>query len=223
MLMVMRPSLSDIHGVLAAHSAVIVHFSGTPKGGGSTFEYPFPRDLEEVIAGRSLTGLSCSTVMPGDEFCDLNRANATGCIGVLLGLQTPQSVLDAHPHDCGTYMADGVRQVPHARDMTASDFDATITGRANGEYNEWVIANYQVIGLFVAEPYRVSIEVEIDYPEDMPDYLRGAGTAAGFDYKSLAEIATLFPNLPIYAFASGGVVEHIGSAWVPVTHKTLYP
>lgn len=217
-----RPSLSDIHRVLAAHSALIVHFSGTPKGSGSNFEYLFPYDLEEVIAGRSQTGISCSTVMPGDEFRDLSSPNATGCIGVILIPLAPGSVLDAHPTDCGSYMEDGVRKVPHARDMTTSDFEATISGRVNGDYNEWVIANYKVIGLFAAEPYRVSAPVKIDYPDDMPDYLRTDDTTLGFECKSLEEIETLFPELPIYAFSGGGVVQRAGSAWVSVTHGTLY-
>jgi hypothetical protein len=218
-----RPSLSEIHSVLAAHGALIVHFSGTPKGAGSNFEYLFPFDLKEVIAGRSQTGLSCSTVMPGDEFRDLSSANATGCIGVILRPLTPGSVLDAQPTDCGTCMEDGVRRVPHARDMTATDFDATIFGRANGDYNEWAIADYQVIGLFAVEPYRVSARVKIDYPDDMPDYLRTNDTTVGFECKSLEEIETLFPELPIYAFSSGGVVQRAGSARVSVAHATLYP
>lgn len=221
--MATRPSLSDIHGVLAAHGAVIVHFSGTPKGAGSTFECPFPFDLEKVIAGRSQTGLSCSTVIPGDEFKELASANATGCVGVVLGPQTPNSILDAHPNDCGTYMENGVRQVPQARDMTASDLDATITGRADGGYNEWVIADYRVIGVFAAEPYRVSAEVAIDYPEDIPDYLRTANTAPGFEYTSLEEIEKFFPRLPIYALSQVGVIRRSGSEWVPVAHGVLYP
>ena len=221
--MLARPSLSDIHGVLAAYSAVIVHFSGTPKGAGSNFEYPFPSDLAEVIAGRSQTGLSCSTVMPGDEFSDLCSANATGCIGVVLGPRTPHSVLDAHPNDCGTYIEDGVRQVPHARDMTAPDLDATIADRANGSYNEWVIADYRVIGLFAAEPYRVSAAVAIQYPEDMPDYLRTDDIAPGFEYKSLNEIEKLLPGLPIYSFSLDGLVQRAGPDWVPAAHETLYP
>ncbi len=218
-----RPSLSEIHCVLAAHGALIVHFSGTPKGAGSNFEYPFPSDLQEVIACRSQTGLSCSTVMPGDEFADLCRANATGCIGVILRLRTPCSVLDARASDCGTYMEDGVRKVSHPRDMTASDFSATISGRANGNYNEWVIADFQVIGLFAAEPYRVSAEVTIDYPDDMPDWMRTIDTTLGFEYKSLDDIQKLFPELQIYSFSNSGLVQRVGSAWITVAHATLYP
>jgi len=142
--MLARPSLSEIHSVLAAHNALIVHFSGTPKGAGSDFEYLFPFDLEEVVARRCLTGISCSTVMPDDEFRDPSSANATGCIGVIVSPLTPSSILDACPTDCGTYMEGGIRQVSNARDMTSLDFQAAISKRPNGSYNEWVIADYEV-------------------------------------------------------------------------------
>lgn len=217
-----RPSLCEIYSVLAEHKALIVHFSGTPKGSGSGFEDSFPSDLKKVIAGRSQTGISCSTVMPGDEFRDLCRANATGCIGVILTLLAPDSVMDAHPADCGSYVEDGVRKVPKARDMTKSELEATISKRAQDSYNEWVIARYKVIGLFAADPYRVSAQVNIDYPVDMPDYLRSNDATPVFKYKTLEEIESLFPDLPIYAFSGGGVVKRDGSTWVSVAHATLY-
>ena len=66
-----RPNLAEIHTVLAKHNALIVHFSGTPKGAGSDFEQLFPSDLREVIEGNAQTGLCCSTVLPGDNFADL--------------------------------------------------------------------------------------------------------------------------------------------------------
>lgn len=218
-----RPTLSEIHRVLANRLALVVHFSGTPKGAGSDFTHLFPADLAEVIKGTSQSGLSCSTVLPGDEFDDLERANATGCVGVVLGPMTPDSVLDAHPRDCGSYMVDGLRQVPHARDMTMGDLDATIAGRATDSYNEWVIADYRVIGLFVAEPHRVSVESAIHYPDDMPDYLRDSGTAPGFACKSLGEIEDMFPQTPIYSFSNGGLARWDGSEWIPAYHGSLYP
>ena len=61
------------------------------------------------------------------------------------------------------------------------------------------------------------------YPDDMPDYLRTNDTTLAFEYKSLEEIETLFPELPIYAFSSGGVVQRAASAWGSVAHATLYP
>ena len=160
--------------------------------------------------------------MPHDEFRDLCSANATGCIGVIFTLLAPDSVMDVHPTDCGSYIEDGVRKVPKARDLTKSDLEATISERANQSYNEWVIAGYKVIGLFAADPYRVSARANISYPHDMPDYLQTNDTELVFEYKVLEEIEELFPELPIYAFSEDGVVKRDGSTWVSVAHATLY-
>jgi hypothetical protein len=217
-----RPSLPEIHSVLRKHDGLIVHFSGTPKGAGSDFEERFPDDLKKVIGGYGHSGLSTSVVMPKDEFRDCTRANATGCIGVVLGLTSPQSILDAHPHDCGSSMLDGARQTPNARDMTIDDIEATITSRANAEYNEWVVANYTVIGLFAAPPFRVSEYLPIDFPKDMPPYLIVKETSANFSYLSIEKIEATFPDMPIYSFVEGVLVQRDPSGWRPIAHSTLY-
>lgn len=217
-----RPRLPDIHAILRKHCALIVHFSGTPKGGGSNFELAFPDDLRKVISGQSQSGLSCSVVLPNDEFSDLERANATGCIGLVLGLTSEQSLIDAHPYDCGTFMKNGSRQVPNARDMTAENIEDTVTSRKGDSYNEWVIANYSVIGIFAVAPFRFSADVPIDFPDDMPDYLRSSPIAAGFKFSSPKDLAKEFPSLPIYSFVGGVLVERVQCSWNTIPHSQLY-
>ncbi len=218
-----RPSLTDIHALLSGHCGLIVHFSGTPKGAGSDFDLLFPDDLRKVANGHSQSGLSCSIVKPTDEFAHLSYANATGCIGVVLGLQSEHSLVDAHPHDCGTFMVDGVRQTPSARDMTTHHIDATITCRASGNYNEWIIANYSVLGIFAAAPFRISANIPIDYPDDVPANLRTSVDAPGFKYLSLEEIAAEFPDQPIYSYVNGALVEWGQASWKSIPHSQLYP
>lgn len=218
-----RPGLDEIHAVLATHRALIVHFSGTPKGGGSDYEHLYPADLEEVIAGRCNGGLSCSTVMPGDEFADLNRANATGCVGVILGLKAPQSILDAHRRDCGTFVQDGVRQVPHARDMNAADLNETIAARPADTYNEWVIGRYDVLGILAVPPYNVWTEQLAERPHDLPDYLEWEEEIADISTTTPAEIALLFPNLRVFSFRQNALVELVDEAWRVADHQELYP
>lgn len=217
-----RPSLPDIHAILGGHCALIVHFSGTPKGGGSDFELAFPNDLAKVISGQSQSGLSCSVVMPNDEFADLEHANATGSIGLVLGLTSEQSLIDAHPCDCGTFMENGFRQVPNARDMTVENIEDTVTCRKGDSYNEWVIANYSVIGIFAAAPFRFSADVPIDFPDDMPDYLRSSPTTPGFKFSSPEELAKEFPCLPIFSFVGGVLVEYVQCSWNAIPHCQLY-
>lgn len=96
-----RPELADVHQFLRKHNALIVHFSGAPKGGGIERNSMFPNDLEHVVEGRAMGGLSCSVVRPGDVFHGFER-NATGCIGVVLDLQSKDSLVAVDPHDCGS-------------------------------------------------------------------------------------------------------------------------
>jgi hypothetical protein len=42
--------------------------------------------------------------MPGDEFADLAKANATGCVGIIVGFQNKDSLVAVDPHDCGSYV-----------------------------------------------------------------------------------------------------------------------
>ena len=46
---------------------------------------------------------------------DLEKTIATGCIGVVLGLRDKDFLVAADPHDCGSYLEDGVRKVPNCR------------------------------------------------------------------------------------------------------------
>lgn len=218
-----RPNLTEITTILRKHVGLIVHFSGTPKGAGSDFQHRYPDDLHAVISGYGQSGLSCSVVMPTDEFEDLNSANATGCIGVILGLKSEQSIVDAHPNDCGSSMVNVVRETPHARDMSAADIDATVTGRSDSEYNEWVIAGYDVLGVLAVAPYRISADQPISFPADMPDYLRSNAMSPGFRYLSIDEIVQAFPDQPIFSFVAGGTVRLDSGNWTPVEHEELYP
>lgn len=218
-----RPILPDIHAVLRKYEGLIVHFSGTPKGAGSNFDFLFPDDLKEVLSGQSQTGLSCSVVMPNDEFGDLACANATGCIGIVLRMRSEQSLLDAHPGDCGSFMKDGVRQTPKARDMSAADVEQTITDRANCTYNEWVVADYSVVGLFAAAPFRISANVPIHYPEEMPTWLRSETETLGFKHLAIEDLVTEFGPLPVYSFSGGQIVEWVSGNWCPIQHHQLYP
>jgi hypothetical protein len=134
-----KPEIADVYSFLRRHNALIVHFSGTPKGAGSNFDYLYPADLQNVTALGGMGGLSCSAVRSGDEFADLDRANATGCVGVVLGLQSKASLVAADPNDCGSRVENGVRIVPMEKDLTISDLEETFTKRPSDGYNEWVM------------------------------------------------------------------------------------
>ncbi len=212
--------IAQVYEFLGRHRALLVHFSGTPKGAGSNFEHLYPADLQSVIKHDAASGVSCSAVRPGDEFDDFETANATGCIGVVLGLQNKHSLVGADPHDCGSRMEGGVRKVFKERDITIDDLEETFTKRPSGSYNEWVIKDYVVLGIFAAPPFRVSVLKVPDYPDDVPPWLRDSTPIPGFEQASVAQLIRTFPGLPIFSFRDGKIVSLTEKG--PVKHSDIY-
>lgn len=153
-----RPNLGDVHDLLRDKSGLVVHFSGTPRGvAASSFNGGFPDDLLNVLDGAAQSGISCSVVHPGDNFDTQSiYTNATGCIGVIVRLRNPQSLVGAHYKDCGSRVEDGVRTCAQANQpMTIDQVRESILARAPGTYNEWVVKDYDVLGLLFQSPFFV--------------------------------------------------------------------
>jgi len=208
-----RPTVDATYAMLRRRGALMVHFSGTPKGAGSTYTHLYPLDLQEVIRDGCHGGLSCSTVMPGDEFTDLKNANATGCVGVILGLKSGGSIKDVHRRDCGTRVENGVRVYPNARDLAIGDLEQTITGRSPCSYNEWVIGDYVVLGIFAAEPFYIWEEHMPEEPSDLPDYLRATSPVGQICKTDITSIEASFPALPIFSFVERQLVVRNAGRW----------
>lgn len=217
-----KPEVPEVYEFLRGHNALIVHFSGTPKGAGSNFEHLYPADLQSVVNLEAMGGVSCSVVRPDDEFSDLERANATGCIGVVLGLRDKDSLVAVHPHDCGSFVEDGVRKVPNERNLTIDDLEETFVNRPRGSYNEWIIKNYIVLGIFAAPPFRVSNLCIPRYLDDMPDYLKDGKPAPDFEYVTVPEIQATFSDLLIFGFRNGDLVCLTDEEGGPLDHTTIY-
>src|SRR4051794_22220426 len=98
-----RPEVCAVYKFLKKWNALIIHFSGTPKGAGVErgAAHLFPADLQHVVNRNAMGGLSCSIVKPGDVF-DGSQRNATGSIGVVLGLQSRESLVAVNPSDFGS-------------------------------------------------------------------------------------------------------------------------
>lgn len=217
-----RPPVEQIYDMLHGHQALVVHFSGTPKGSGFDSPHIYPADLHQVIGGAGRGGLSCSTVMPHDEFEQLDRANATGCVGLIVGFTSGRSILDAHPRDCGSHVENGFRIVPNARDLGIEDLEQTVLQRPADSYNEWVVASDQVLGLFAASPFTIWAESMPAEPPDLPDYLRAASPVGDFAFTDPATIATEFPDLPLFSFRHGRLVRWDDSDWTLADHRQVY-
>lgn len=218
-----RPPVADIYYILRADNSLIVHFSGFTRGAGNgNPRYPYPDDLKNVVASGAIGGVSCSVVAPGDIFGTQRDANATGCVGVVLGLTSPHSLMDVHATDGGTHIGpDGVRH-PRPAPITVNDVERTISGRRDDDYNEWVIGDYQILGIFIATPYAVPALVPISAPPGVPSYIQENSIDWGVAYTTVAEIRAEFPDLRLFTFDAGQILELAESVWIPAQHTSIY-
>lgn len=169
-------------------------------------KHSFPDDLHYVRDGRACGGLSCSTVMPGDQFEPMPR-NSTGSVGVILGLKNILSVKAAHPKDCGSYTDEnGDRQVGQQPPLTIEIVRNSITERDAENYNEWVVRDYEMLGLFAMEP--IQILGTYNAAHEIPEALRGteritAPISVGFD-----ELFQIFGVKIIHGFQGSTIAVH---------------
>lgn len=201
--MLVGSTLTQFNAMLRRHSALIVHFSGLPRGSGAT-SY-FPNDLEYALANAATCRLACSTVRPGDIFGPVPSKNATGSVGLVLAPRTNDSVLDVWHTDGGSF------RMRIVRDVTLQECEGTITGRIG--YNEWALTDYEVLGLFAIAPQQVDGLVPIGDP-----YGGTIQTPGPVDV-DLAALPTKLARLPIFTFANG-LIDRVSS---PIAHDALYP
>lgn len=205
-----KPTVNEVHNVLRRYDGLIVHFSGAPKGAGIDRGHLYPEDLRHVEQGKAIGGVSCSIVRPTDVFHG-NSRNATGCIGLVLDLIEPDSLVAVSPNDCGSIEIDGVRTVDREIDISATDIEKSIEDRQADSYNEWVLRNFKVLGVFAVFPFEISMQCKLPLPEGAPDYLSTTDNVIGVGKTNLAEVMLQFSCLSVYTFQQGrliGVPRH---------------
>lgn len=215
-------SKADIYEVLRAHEALIVHFSGCPKGIGiERKDHMYPNDLNYVLCGNAKGGVSCSTVKPGDNFSGINR-NATGCVGVLLGLRGDNSLRAVSPDDCGSYEEGCVRKSSLGEKVTIESVSCSITNRGGGSYNEWIVADYDVLGVFVVAPYEVSVLALPPTIPGVPAELLGTKPNNIIKQTSVLEVCNTFPSQAVFGFENGKLCRWEDGVAKTVLHSELY-
>lgn len=195
-----KPSVNEVHQFLYTHNALIVHFSGTPGGIPCPGRAFYPNDLQNVINGHAQTGLSCSIIMPSDDFNPSSQTrNVIGSIGLIIDLITPDSLMAVSAHDAGSEVIGGVRKFTEM-DITPSDLNDSLKYRKT--YNEWGLQNYRVCGILALPPY--------EYWNPSPP---------GFqELTNIPEIQNTFNTLPIYSFWDNKIIRFPD----PVTAKDIY-
>lgn len=184
---VARPEISEVHAALQEWGGVVVHFSGVPPGVTAGLGLSFPDDLRHVINGHAQGGVSCSTVRPRDVFEGPHR-NSWGCIGVIVRGRSPWSLVCVDRSDCGSFMGcDGLRNCAQANsDLTIEHVVLSLQGRSVHSCNEWVMRDYEVLGVLVQPPFSVRV----------------LGDTA-----TRCEIVTAFPDQRLFTIMKDGLFE----------------
>jgi hypothetical protein len=203
-----KPALSDVHALLRARNALIVHFSGVPPAGTTMIRYPV--DLNQVIAGTASNGVSCSVVTPGDVFSGDGKRNAYGTIGAILDLRTNESLATATAGDGGSlWHGTGPRQFDE-RDLTIEVLERSLRDRRG--HNEWGMRDFIVRGVFVIEPIEVWRSIWTSHGHD-----------GGIEPYSVGQVRTDFPQQRLYSFEDRHIVElHPRGHRPRVRHEELY-
>ena len=132
----------SIRDFLRSRKALLVHFSGPTT---RHTDLVFPDDLRKAMTLGNI-GLAFSTILVGD-----NENNATGSVGIVVDITENECVSGVSPSDAGSYLDPAENQLISGgcrptKETCARSIDKRTT------YNEWIVRNYTVIGIFVFFP-----------------------------------------------------------------------
>lgn len=219
--MLNKPEIDEVHGFLCRRNALIVHFSGAPKGAGFD-DHLFPDDLRHAMTERSaaLGGLACSVVQPGDIFSGTQERNALGSIGIVIDLTSKCSLVAVSPHDCGPIVEDGKRRVPDEKAITVEDLEWSLSARIG--HNEWVIRDCLILGVFAIWPWEVWTSQQLPHLPDMPDYFQEGSLVEGIRQVTLHELKKAFSRKTIFTFQNQEVCRLVPPPPSPIAHSCIY-
>ncbi|MCW5236163.1 hypothetical protein [Verminephrobacter eiseniae] len=144
--------------------------------------------------------------------------HSTGTVGVIIDLQCPASLHAVSPEDAGSYEDEyGVRRVTD-QEISQADLVRSLTERGS-RYNEWVVRNYVVRGIFVAEPLEVWRSAQLAIPLDA-SHLFASNSTDMPQSIDVAEVLDAFPNVRVLTFDGKTLVDVRTKE--PISHANLY-
>lgn len=163
----------------------------------------------------SLTGvgLSFSTIQKGDTFdpLDSGKGGAEGAVGILADVAPITQVLRVHPSDMGSLVMGGTASglgVAPSPQACADSIDR------RQRSNEWLVQDYNVVGIFILQPLLVRIPVP--------------GTVPVIYAESLTTIDDVvdvcFPQHRVFSVNHGSFIEfdRASLSWVAVAIRDIY-
>jgi hypothetical protein len=144
---------------------------------------------------------------------------AVGCIGLILGLKTPNSLFEASHEDCGSVLdANGNRIVSNPRlEITVNDLRNTILTRTR--YNEWVVRGFDVLGVLAISPFTIKVNIEINDPTSVD----GKTVTNEMLNEECSSILNTFDGYKVYTFNATGICKlTCNSENHSVEHSEIY-
>lgn len=192
--------VSDLRALLRERPALIVHFSGCPRGIGRDINYPF--DLRGVIADPQEI-ICCSTIEPHDF--DALPFGGSGYVGVVLDPLDEKSVVYVDHEDHGAPPSTPQRLAMN-RPESLANCARTFTRDGATPYNEWLVGPSRVIGVFVAP------EAEVQRSD------------GAFDGVMPADVLSSLGKHRLFRCKEGLFYErHAADDWRPLDMSTVYP
>jgi hypothetical protein len=195
-----RPTVAEVHEVLRAHRSLLAHFASYPPMDSGNGKSPvFPDNLIRVFNKQCPGGVCCSTFSASDKL--EAGVNVSGYIGVLLRPASGRSIVAVAPGDVGSQYVNGRREfsMPPGP-VTRADLERSIRDRSEGDWNEWIVDDYEPIG----------------------NITLGVGAAYGKGTLSPEQLSDIF-GYPVYRFEDGQLVRLLGDTWIRADHGDLYP
>lgn len=196
----LNDSLSDLHALLRARPALIVHFSGCPRGVGRVINYP--HDLAWALVSPTEI-LCCSTIEPRDF--DSFQPGASGFVGVVLDPVDERSIVyvDHEDHGAPATTAD---RLAMDRPESIATCERSFERDGATPYNEWLVGPFRVVGMFVAPG------AEIQEPDRT------------FSSKSPSDVLSDFGQHRMFSCHAGQFWELLADQnWAPLDMASVYP
>jgi hypothetical protein len=157
----------SVRNFLKARNALLIHFSTTMSRHNS--EFLFPADLHNAIKLTEVP-LSFSTILPTDrgpyDRHSVNipaHANAYGSVGIVVDIGDDGCVETVNHRDSGTNQVDASGAVQSDGELPSQAACERSLDLRSGT-NEWVVRNYQTVGIFVFRPPYVMAETILEDP-----------------------------------------------------------
>jgi hypothetical protein len=153
--------LPDAETCLTKNQGLVVHFSTCPKMSRRP-DLLYPCDLRFVIHGGlgSTKELCCCVVRPGEKY-SADNSGLPGCIGLLVDYRKGTLRIGGR-EDGGTIEDDdGNKEVDPRVPQTVEMFIECVEKPDASEYNEFLVGNPKVLGIFVDPLFAVGSRKEL--------------------------------------------------------------